>query len=144
MILPSYEELKEIVKKLQEIMRIQDWDIELRLCTGQQMLEETDDIENIGFAFRNVRHKYALIRLNTEHPEYAADWYITLIHELKHVQTTEFKYVFDKFLCKIDVHVALKEAFEEQTKDYYEQWMNVCAREFARLYPADNFFKKVY
>ena len=138
--IPSKEKLEEIVKELQKIMRIQDWDIEVKLCTAKEMQRDTGDFENMGEAFRNIRHKYSVIRLNAQDEDNEKEWYHTLVHELKHVQTTEFIYVFQKIFDNLEMPDNVRKVYREQVDDLYEQWMNVCAREFITMYPESRFF----
>jgi len=138
--MPPKEKIEEVIRELQKIMRIQDWDIELKLCTAGQMEKETGDIYNIGEAYRNLRLKSSTIRLNTEDMgDKFQGWYHTLIHEMKHIQTTEFIYLFDNLLDGVDMPEDIKKIIKWQTRDYYEQWMNNCAREFITLCPLSNF-----
>ena len=116
-----------------------DWDIEVKLCTANEMSKDTGSFDNLGEAYRNMRHKWACIRINKHDSENDDGWYHTLIHEMKHIQTTEFIYTFQKILECVEMPDSLKKAFSEQTTDYYEQWMNVNAREFASIYPKENF-----
>lgn len=51
--IPSKEELEQITRKLQKIMRIQDWEIEIKLCTAKEMEEESGSYDNLGNAYRN-------------------------------------------------------------------------------------------
>lgn len=140
--IPDKAKMEDIIKELQKIMRIQDWDIEVKMCTASEMQKDTGAFDNLGEAFRNMRYKYAMIRLNKQDEENEKDWYHTLIHELKHVQTTEFIYTFEKLIENVPMDEALKKTFKEQSTDYYEQWMNVCAREFVSIYPVTNFIKE--
>lgn len=139
--IPSKEKFEEIVKELQKIMRIQDWDIDVKLLTAKQMNEETGDHENLGEVMRNMRHKYALIRINAQDEDNDKEWYHTLVHELKHIQTTEFIYVFHKIFSNLEMPDNVRKVYKEQIEDLYEQWMNVCAREFVSLYPESRFFE---
>jgi len=141
-LLPPKEKLEEIVKSLAKIMRIQDWDIEIKVLTSQEMKKETGEWDNRGEAYRNLRYKYAIIRLNEHGIDMNEDWYHVLLHEMKHIQTTEFIYTFYQNLDSLTIPESSKKLFIDQTTDYYEQWMNVCAREFAVLYPVTNFIKE--
>lgn len=139
--LPPKEKIEEIIRELQKIMRVQDWDIELKILTSGQMQKETGDIDNIGEADRNIHTKSAVIRLNTEDEGGCFQgWYHTLIHEMKHIQTTEFIYLLGNLLDGAEMPENIKKVIKWQTNDYYEQWMNNCAREFVTAYPLSNFF----
>lgn len=140
--LPSKEKLEEITKELQKIMRIQDWDIELKLCSAEEMQKETGNYGNMGEAYRNMRYKYAMIRLNRHDEDTQKEWYSTLIHELKHVQTTEFIYVFRKIFDNLEMPDNVRKVYDEQITDLYEQWMNICAREFINLLPETKFISE--
>jgi predicted FMN-binding regulatory protein PaiB len=135
--MPTKEQLQAIVKELQVIMRIQDWEIVVEVLDGYKMAEESH-YDNSGESRRSMRHKYARILINKDHPYNEPDWYLTLIHELKHVQTTEFQYVLYGFLKQLE-DSPMKSLVQQQLDDLYEQQMNIMASEFAKIYPVENF-----
>ncbi len=97
--MPSIEELEKIIKKLQEIMRIQDWDIDIAIINKYEMKDEAEDEEVYGLSIRHINLKKAKILLNKDH--YPEEWYATLVHELKHIQSSDMlnemkKYINDK------------------------------------------------
>ena len=125
--MPNIEKLNIILKKLQELMHIQDWDIKIKLVNKYEMKEEINDDDAYGLSIRNINLKKAKILLNIDHhPE---DWYTTLIHELKHVQSSDMLNEIKK--CMND------RQFNNLT--YYEQLIEILAKEFVEIYPESKF-----
>lgn len=121
--MPSIEELRKMVNKLQQIMRIQDWDIFIRIVDKYEMEKESDDTSNYGLSIRYIALKKAEILLNKDHhPE---DWYATLIHELKHIQSGDMTNEIKRYMT------------DKQYNDltYYEQFIEILAKEFISIYP---------
>jgi len=121
--MPNIEELNNIVKKLQEIMRIQDWDIEVAIANKYEIKDEIDDDNIYGVSIRHMKMKTAKILLNKDHhPE---EWYATLVHELKHIQSS-------------DMLNEMKKNMNDKQFDsliYYEQLTEILTKEFITLYP---------
>lgn len=123
---PSKEKLEEIIKELAKIMRIQDWDIELKYLSAIEMYKETGDIETIADCTRDRPHLLATIRYSYEADktgEVVGGWYHTLVHEMFHI-------VIDGF------------DFDESDKLEKEKLVNNLTRIFTSLYPSTNFIKE--
>jgi len=126
--IPEQPKLDEIVKKLAEILRIQDWDIDVHVLSGYEMAkhEPNDDSTVRGLAIRDIRINKAEIYLNWEN---MLDWYQTLVHEMIHVQTT--------MMC-----ITATAYFTENHSyfnDIYESMVDKQAVMFVKLYPVTNF-----
>jgi len=139
-LLPPKEKLEEIVKGLAKIMRIQDWDIELKLVNKYEMQEETEDKDNIAACYRNRKLKNATIWLNMDKDQ-ENNWYLNIVHEMYHIVTDDWHY---------HVHSLLDFIKDESTNQilgnimniYYEQAIEVIAKGFTNAYPATNFIKE--
>jgi hypothetical protein len=130
--IPEQSKLDEIVKKLAEILRIQDWDIETHIVSGYEMSKHTEDDDSTveGLSVRNVRLNHADIYMNHE-GEFG--WYKTLVHELIHVQTTDLIYTAESYLDKKATYLS----------DKYESMVDKQAAIFCKLYPSTNFIAEV-
>lgn len=126
--IPEQPKLDEIVKKLSEILRIQDWDIEVHVVSGFEIAKHVSDSDstNQGVSVRNMHLNKACIYLNRDNCE---DWYETLIHELLHVQTTLFIYTAESYIKE-------KSSFLDTI---YESFIDRQAMIISKLYPVTNF-----
>jgi hypothetical protein len=141
--LPSKEKLDTILKKLQEIMRLQDWDITLEIINAREM-DATAKRNYIpgGYCGRNRHYKTATISINRESDD-ASDWYMVLVHELHHVQMDNLDSYFDNYL----IH-----SVNENERDDIENGFNFeierlnCAltRAFMNAYPVTKFEEDIW
>lgn len=132
MTIPDKKHLKKIIKALQKIMGIRDWEIDINLVTGREMANNYPndaDCNTNGMSDRNVRRNYALISINKEDPE---EWYDTLVHEMLHIQET------------IYVHAA--QAYMGEHGSYYEDihegYVDRLTRMFVEIYPYARLLKE--
>jgi Zn-dependent peptidase ImmA (M78 family) len=128
--MPDIEKLKEIIKELQKIMRIQDWNIGIELVSGYEMTKQGGELDDEGLAYRDIRHNKAIIYLNKE--LVTDGWYYVIVHEMLHIQSTMIKFTADSYF--------------EHEHDYfntvYEQYNDNLSRMFISLYPVTNFIKE--
>lgn len=83
--IPENSRLQAVVRKLCEILRIQDWDITVKAVSGYELNKKSGlDCDYDGASCRRIKLNTAEIYLNKETD---TDWYETLVHELIHVQT---------------------------------------------------------
>jgi hypothetical protein len=125
--MPTKEQIEAIIKELQKIMRIQDWDIEVELISGLEMAKKSDgELDTDGLCYRNLKRNYAMISINKE---ICDDWYYVLVHEMIHIPST--------------LLIATAEAYFNEKHSYfdiiYEQFTDNLARLFIALYPITNF-----
>jgi len=123
---PNKEKLEEIIRSLQVIMRIQDWDIEFEYLSAVEMYNAAGDITTIASCERDRAHLLALIRFNYEGDktgDVVGGWYHTIVHEMFHIVVD----VFD----------------ESDTSNLQkEKLINNLTRIFVSLYPVTNFIKE--
>lgn len=125
--MPTKEQIEAIIKELQKIMRIQDWDIELKLLTGLEMAKQNDDELDVdGDCYRDLNHNRAIISINKE---ICNDWYYTLVHELLHIQST---------LLHVTANAYMGEKHSYFTV-IYENFNDTVTRMFISLCPVTNF-----
>ena len=135
--IPPKEQIEAIIKELQKIMRIQDWDISIEIVNKREM-DGTAKIDYIpaGFCHKNRYFKTAKISLNKDDDE--KDWYYVLIHELYHVVFEDS----DNFWDNEVKHAIEEERFKEldNKNDFYKERLNCdLTRQFMNLYPTSNF-----
>lgn len=141
--LPSVQKLKEITEKLQKILRIQDWDIEVLLVSDAEMTIEYG--ENCsGGCQRKRNSKEARILINTENYRLSTQenyWYHTLLHELYHVVTDTLIFAVDDAREYIK-NKKVRHEIKETTNIKYEELVNQLAKGFVNAYPVTNFIKE--
>ena len=91
----AYKECEAFIKKMQKIMRLEDWDIDLEFLSTSDFIRETDTT-GVAACTTNVKLKYALISVNCENQEINDDLECTLIHEMCHIVAQVYKYVITK------------------------------------------------
>lgn len=113
--IPSQKKLKQIVKKLAEILHVQDWNIDIEICNAIEMSEKSD-FNAQGSVTVDYRHKYASIRIGKDSVE---NWYKTLFHELLHIlEADKFQYLKDKYDILDDTYYL---SVDEQHNDLLAQ-----------------------
>jgi hypothetical protein len=138
--IPSKEKIEEIIKELQRIMRIQDWDIEFDFCGDKKIQELTGDFY-YACCERNIKLCKATIYVNKDH-EGIDDWYPTLIHEMYHIVTNNMYYHAISLLDYISDGVA-RDKESNMFKNYNENMVELLAKGFVNAYPVTNFIKEV-
>lgn len=126
--IPEQPKLDEVAKKLSEILRIQDWDIDVCVLSGYEIAkhEPNEDSTVRGLAIRDIRISKAEIYLNREN---MLDWYQTLVHEMIHVQTTLMYLTASAYFQKEYPYF----------DNVYESMVDKQAVMFVKLYPVTNF-----
>ncbi len=144
--IPERDTLERIIKDLQPKMQIADWDIKLKLLSAGQMAKEEDDIDTLGSSYRNMRRNDAIIRINKEDEEHnnnTDEWYVTLLHEMDHIQSTEFIIYSRTLFDLLDVSEEKKKALQKHFDTLYEQLTHKRARTLAAILPVTNFISEV-
>jgi hypothetical protein len=131
-VIPNIDKLKEMVVKLQKIMRIQDWDISIELLSAIEMSTRFGDCTTMGYSFRNIKLNTATISINKDNLGGENEWYATLVHELFHVQSTMLMSVANAYFQKE----------YEYFETIYESHTEKLAQMFITIYPVTNFIKE--
>jgi hypothetical protein len=137
--IPNKEKIEEIIKELQKIMRVQDWDISFEYCNSRKMIELTDGI-NYACCDGNMKLHKAIIYINKDH-EGINEWYSSLVHEIYHLVTRNSEYHAKALLDYItDEATRVKE--KNSIEIYHEQMVEDLTRGFVNAYPITNFIKE--
>jgi hypothetical protein len=138
--IPSKEKIKEIIKSLQRILKIQDWDIDFDFCGDKKIQELAGDFY-YACCERQMRLHKATIYINKDHNG-IDEWYSTLVHELYHIVTQNWHY-HAKSLLDYIADETTKSKESEMLANYYEQTIEDLAKGFVSAYPVTNFTKEV-
>jgi predicted metal-dependent peptidase len=131
------EQIEAIIKELQKILRIQDWDITFEYCGDKKMQELTGECTYCGCCDRDIKLKRAKIYINKDH-EVINEWYPTLVHELYHIITNDVHYLAGSLLNYVaDEATRGKEC--DVFNNYMEQMIEILAKGFVNAYPASKF-----
>jgi hypothetical protein len=125
--LPKKEVIEQIIKGLQKLMRVQDWDVTLILLNDKEM-EKTVGDSGVDGAFLDLHHNCGNIYINTS---YEHDWYYTLVHELCHLQARMLTHAFRHLMGGKSERITL----------IYEQYINALTKTFINLCPVPTFNK---
>ncbi|MFA5307786.1 MAG: hypothetical protein WC365_10115 [Candidatus Babeliales bacterium] len=138
--MPTKEQIEQIIKALQKILRIQDWDISFKYVPEA----EARDLYGENCSGGNLRYRdraESQIIINADNsrikniPDY---WYHTLVHEIYHIVTDDFIYIIDDIMPHVRDEYVRKELNE--TKNIkYEHLVNRLAQGFVNAYPVSNF-----
>jgi hypothetical protein len=134
--IPDKNKIEEIIKSLQKILKIQDWDIDFDY-SGERKMQELTDGHNYACCERNIRLHRATIYINKDH-EGIDEWYPTLIHELYHIVTQGAHY-HSKSLLDYITDETTRNKESEMFTNYFEQLIEDLAKGFANAYPVSNF-----
>jgi hypothetical protein len=135
--IPDKVKLEEIIRSLQVIMRIRDWDIDAEIVNQNEMkgLRRGETPQGTNHITRVL--KRCTIYINKDDTE---NWYQTLCHELMHVVTDlilwQESHLY-QFLPK-----AHREALDETFMTALEQSVDELSKMFVYLYPVTNFIKE--
>lgn len=134
--IPSQERLEEIVKKLQAILRIQDWDIEINVLSGKEFTKKHDKSDQA--------HNHLVRLLNSSYIDINKDetknWYISLLHELLHLAFDSIDYT-SSIVYNLTSGKAQK-CLEDVLLISMEQTVEKMARILADIYPVTNFISE--
>ena len=126
----TYRACEEFIKKWQKILRIQDWEIDLKFLTGLEM-QKTMGSENYNACCdRTSENKFATISLNLESPEINDNPERLLIHEMLHI-------VFDDYDTFTINAVSDNEYAKNVVKFKLEQTIESLAKSFSNLAKGD-------
>ncbi len=126
---PDKTKIEEIIKELQKIMRIQDWDITFEWASKTEMngLEkhfkvdcECDGLNDISRSYKSS-HIYVID---------SGDWYWNLVHELLHLVSDE--------LCDYTTQI-LDEKTDKEYESMQDRDIQRYTKIFTRVYPVTNF-----
>jgi hypothetical protein len=132
--LPDKAKLEMIIKELQVIMRLQDWDIYLHLISQYEMKDimKADHYDHIGCCERIPNQKIAHIKLNVDHSRIDENWYSTIVHEMLHIHTC--------VLNDIALNCMDNDDFVYKHFDYESEGLNITFEKiFVKIYPITNF-----
>lgn len=133
--IPDKDILQESIKVLQKIMKIQDWDIDVELVSGREMVNkypDDADYNTQAMSDRNLRRNYALISINKENVcDVDENWYDTLVHELLHVQETEYLHAVESYMSENGTFF----------QNIHEQYIDKLQKMFKKIYPLQQFMK---
>lgn len=139
--IPNKEKLEKIIKELQRIMRIQDWDIEVLTLTKAEMcLKWGNEGEDLGHYSVNERRNYAEICFGKDAEENQQEWYNTIVHELIHIATIRYRTRQLEMLSHIDEKI--RNIIHENVTEAYESMVDNLTRCFCTIYPETNFIKE--
>jgi hypothetical protein len=134
--IPDKSKIEEIIKELQRILRIQDWDIMFEYCNSRKIIELTSGI-NYACCDGDMKLHKATIYINKDH-EGIDEWYNSLVHELYHLVTRNLEYHMKALLDYIK-----DETTETKERNclgiYYEQLVEDLAKGFVNACPVTNF-----
>jgi len=135
--MPTKEQIEQITKELQKIMRIQDWDITPEIVNSREMdgIVKYDYVPG-GYCHKNRHFKTADIYLNKEHTD--NDWYYVLVHELYHVVFEDSDNFWDNEVERAIEEDRLSE-LNKKHDFYVERLICDLTRQFVSLYPVSNF-----
>jgi ubiquinone biosynthesis protein Coq4 len=135
--MPDKVKLEEIIKELQKIMRIQDWDIEVVYTNQYEVkhLMKSDDLDTAMMCERYRLRKEARIYVNVDHSALPTHWYESIVHELYHIVTGEICDITDDLMDEINI----SETTRRQKKQSGEVMVVHLAKIFTSLCPVTNF-----
>ena len=135
--MPTKEQIETIIKKLQQIMRIQDWDISIEYISQYEMKHvfESYGLDTVMMCERNRLRKEAIIYINIDHLSLETDWYESIVHELYHIVVGGLSDISDDLMDEINVSETLKRSKIQLN----EQLMVQLAKIFTNVYPVTNF-----
>lgn len=135
--MPTKEKIEAIIKELQKILRIQDWDIKLEIVNNREMdsIAKEDYIPG-GSCSRNRYYKEATVYLNKEYT--SNDWYYVLIHELYHIVLEDIDNFWDNEVrhCIVDDE---RKRMDDGYSFYIERLNCDLTRQFVSLFPVAKF-----
>ena len=134
--IPSKERLEEIIKELQRIMRIQDWDIDIEVLSKQKY-------EAAGYGEGQAHNRIirvlnkSLISINKD---LTSDWYKSLLHELIHLAFDPMEQAGIN-ACNLTTGNASK-CIDDNYMVAMERTVEKFAGILASVYPVTNFIDK--
>lgn len=135
--LPTKEQIEAIIRELQKILNIQQWEITFYFCDKYKMKDMSSDESNWAACKRNMQRNCAQIYLNTE-CDGLSDWYDSIVHEMYHIVTQDWNY-HSKALLDYVPEGAAYDKEENMLNIYYESSIDRLAQGFVNAYPVSNF-----
>ena len=135
--IPDKVKIEAIIKELKPILRLMNWEIDFDFCDEYRMKDLTGDGDNLAACSKNLNINYAHIYMKPDGKQ-AEDWYNTLVHELYHLVTSDWKYHASSMLNYVKDEAAHDKENNMLTA-YYEQATDSLARIFCTVYPVTNF-----
>jgi hypothetical protein len=132
--LPDKLKIEEIIKELQKIMRIQDWDIEIDFLTGKEFYDDNGEFSMVNHI--NRLRNYSNIDIDVECQDNKDNWYHNLVHELMHLVTDAFYYSTIKSFNALPSES--KKAVENDSNVSNERTVDKLAVIFVSIYPITN------
>lgn len=133
--IPTEKELIPIVEKLQKILRIQDWDIEVKILADEEFIKLYGQSEQ-GYNQTTRLLNSSYITINKDVSD---DWYRTLIHELLHLNFDHLE------TCENLVYNLNSKQNQEAVDDVFkialERTVERIAEVITQLYPVTNFIE---
>lgn len=96
--IPSKEVLIGVVKDLQPLMGIQDWDIDIdKISVNEMTIKHEGDNKLLGdVTIKLTRNTARILIVDADTDE----WYDTVVHELVHVQLYQFEHCIRAYMEK--------------------------------------------
>ncbi|MEN6313245.1 MAG: hypothetical protein ABFD25_03235 [Clostridiaceae bacterium] len=132
--MPTKEQIEQIIRELQKILHLQDWQITLYLVCQYEMKDimKVDHYNHIGCCKRFPNQKEAQISLNIDHSRIEECWYSTVMHEMLHIHTC----VLDDIVQNITDNCG----FERKHFFYESETLNCSIEKIINgIYPVSNF-----
>lgn len=142
--MPDKEKIEEIIKELQRIMRIQDWDIHFRYASEAETRDLSGEKQCSGFNLRKRTATESQIIINRDNERIINEtdyWYHTLVHELYHIVTDRFIYEVDEITELIQDDL-IRKNYADTIQIRYEELVNKLAQGFINAYPVTSFIGK--
>ena len=132
---PNIDTLEKTIKVLQRIMRIQDWNIDVELISSREMVSkypDKADFHTQAMSDRNLRRNCAAISMNKDDIcDEDGTWYDTLVHEMLHVQETEYLNTAKAYMSENGTFF----------QTIHEQYIDKLQKMFSYVYPLEKFMK---
>lgn len=135
-------------EELQRIIRIQDWDIVVKVVSGDFMYRRFGHDEVKGECIRDRDHRSALIFINRDHPDHEAvlgdnylldGWLATLIHEFIHIFVDDYAYIAE---ATMEEENPLYKYFDSQLRLQLESMVNRITRMIISLIDVQAFLNR--
>jgi hypothetical protein len=135
--MPTKEQIEAIIKELQPILRLTNWEIDFDYCDKYRMKDITNMDNCCGVCDGDLTTNSAHIWIDEGH-RLIYEWYETLVHELFHLVTNDWRYHGKSLLDYVENETAHNKESNMFTA-YYEQATDSLARIFCTVYPVTNF-----
>jgi hypothetical protein len=134
--MPTKEQIEAIIKSLQPILRLTNWEIDFDYCDKYRVKDLTGN-EDVAVNSWDIKINYSHIHIRTDSNQ-TDEWYETLVHELFHLVTSDYRFHASSLLDYVDGDIAhTKES--NMLSAYYEQLVENLAKIFCTVYPVTNF-----